>query len=201
MCNVFSFIEIHPSAHIRAKMATTATTTPTEVRALISVGQLSALLVPQRDPNLVLVTTLRDPDASDFLIEGTLPAAQEVAVMERLARSPVGRVTAHVVVYGNSEEDAAEVFDKYRRVRAVGFENVRVFLGGLFRWLSMRFFFQADQFPCTYTARAIQEIGLPPPSITTVPAPRDDDAAHLEIVAAQDAYARVLGVRLLSSST
>lgn len=161
--------------------------------AFISATQLSRLLYPERNQDLVLLTTLARPDDCDFLIEGTIEAHREVEFVRRLAVSPAGRLRTHIVIYGTSEEDLPVLQAKQSALRRLQFQNIYIFLGGLFRWLAMRFFYEPRQFPCTITARARAELGAPP----SEGGGGGTDLAGAEAARKSDAYHRILGLRLL----
>jgi hypothetical protein len=80
------------------------------------------------------------------LIYNTLPASIEVSKVNTLLSS--GRIESHIILYGENSTDNS-VYSKYKQLSELGFDNIHIYLGGLFEWLLMQDIYGHDLFPTT----------------------------------------------------
>ena len=94
----------------------------------------------------VIISTL-PVERQQCLLSGTLSAAEEVAVLNQTLSS--GNPTEfRIVIYGeNSCDDTLVV--KYSQLVKLGFNNVHIYVGGLFEWLLLQDIYGSDMFPTT----------------------------------------------------
>ena len=110
-----------------------------------------------------LLNTL-PPTEQDCLISGTLNAYSEENIMNQLISS---NKSHHIVVYGRNANDPT-IVKKYEQLTKFGFNNVHVYLGGMFEWLLLQELYGVETFPTTgqckdlYKYRAAKTLGVIP---------------------------------------
>ena len=82
------------------------------------------------------------------LIRGALTIEQEVVELNDLLEG--GDFQEEIIVYGLNHTDDT-VLKKQGQLIGMGFQNVRVYLGGLFEWLLLQDVYGKEQFPTTNT--------------------------------------------------
>jgi|TARA_B110000285_G_scaffold224471_1_gene281368 hypothetical protein len=91
----------------------------------------------------VIVNTLTI-NKQNCLIDKTLSATDEVSVVNRAITS--GKLGDKIILYGENSTDNS-VYSKYKQLSDLGFDNISVYLGGLFEWLLLQDIYGADLFP------------------------------------------------------
>ena len=84
----------------------------------------------------IIVNTLTI-NKQDCLIDKTLSASDEVSVVNRAITA--GKLGDNIILYGENSTDNS-VFSKYKQLTDLGFDNISIYLGGLFEWLLLRIF-------------------------------------------------------------
>lgn len=98
----------------------------------------------RHNSGFLLVNTLPETRQS-CLIEGTIPADEEVAILNKHLKENIG---TRIIVYGENSTDG-KVGPKCDQLRALGFYNVYCYEGGLFEWLLLQDIYGADNFRTT----------------------------------------------------
>jgi hypothetical protein len=98
--------------------------------------------------NMILINTLPE-DCQDCLIKGTLPASMEEKKINSLLKSGKDQ---SIIIYGKNTNDE-KVILKYKQFVAMGFQNIFVYLGGLFEWLLLQDIYGTEEFPTTQMER------------------------------------------------
>ncbi len=93
----------------------------------------------------IIINTLHSGN-QNCLIDKTLPASIEVTKMNALLSS--GRTESLIILYGENSTDNS-VYSKYKQLSELGFDNIHIYLGGLFEWLLMQDIYGTDLFPTT----------------------------------------------------
>jgi len=98
----------------------------------------------------ILINTL-PANNQECLIKYTIHAKDEETVMnDFLLRD----IDIHIIVYGrNSTDENAN--RKYKEIQKLGFENVYLYVGGLFEWLLLQEVYGKNEFPTTNSCRDI----------------------------------------------
>jgi len=65
-----------------------------------------------------------------YLIKGTLPAVEEA---ERINEYLYKNKKIEIIIYGMDAQDPS-ISKKFTQLKTLGFENVSVYMGGLFEW-------------------------------------------------------------------
>lgn len=94
----------------------------------------------------ILINTLT-PNEQTCLIENTLPANDEERVINQLIENSKAS-TKRVVVYGRNSCDSS-VQTKCKQLQSLGFDNVYMYVGGLFEWLLLQDIYGEKEFPTT----------------------------------------------------
>lgn len=161
-----------------------------EENAFIDCTQLS-LLVMENYHNLLLICDVDQPSKCDFLIRHTVDERKEEMLINRLADSVKAQHTTDIVIYGLSSHPrfVKSALQKRRKIMAVGFTRVFVYIGGLYLWISNWSFVSRDQFPITLSAPLIRDLHSHVPPLS---APSETDPEEK-----WDSWQRFLGNRLL----
>ena len=80
------------------------------------------------------------------LIRGALTIEQEVVEINDFLEN--GYFQKEIIVYGLNHTDET-VIKKQGQLVSMGFQNVRVYLGGMFEWLLLQDVYGKEQFPTT----------------------------------------------------
>ena len=92
----------------------------------------------------VIINTL-PINEQDILISGTIPAAQEEAIITELLNEYSKK---RIFIYGKNANDDS-IYDKNKQLNALGFPNVYVYPGGLFEWSLLQELYDIENFPTT----------------------------------------------------
>jgi len=93
----------------------------------------------------VLINTL-PPNEQDCLIFNTVNIKNEEKIINIHLNNT--HKTCNIIVYGKNSNDES-VYNKYNQLLLMGFNNVYVYLGGLFEWLLLQDIYGTINFPST----------------------------------------------------
>lgn len=79
--------------------------------------------------NFILINTL-PLHKQEYLIKGTMPALEE---SKRINEYLYKNKKIEIVIYGLDAQDPS-ISKKYIQLKTLGFENVSVYMGGIFEW-------------------------------------------------------------------
>ena len=85
--------------------------------------------VQQKKGDFILMNTL-PLNKQSYLIKGTLPALDE---SQRINEYLQKNKKIEIIIYGLDYQDAS-VSKKFIQLKTLGFENVFVYMGGIFEW-------------------------------------------------------------------
>jgi hypothetical protein len=119
-----------------------------DLSSTINCQQLSYLVL-EGHHNLLLICDVEEPSKCDFLILHTVMEQEEVQIISKLAQSVKAQQCTDIVLYGldSQVETLTSLLAKQKRIRALGFSRVFLYLGGLYLWIANWTFFSRDQFP------------------------------------------------------
>jgi hypothetical protein len=100
----------------------------------------------QKTPNQFLLLNTLSESEQECLIVGTIQAANEEAVINRLLNQRY--FSCKIIVYGRNCNDH-KCFEKYQKLVKFGFVNVHLYTGGLFEWLMLQDIYGIELFPTT----------------------------------------------------
>tara|TARA_B100000767_G_scaffold212274_1_gene199478 strand:+ start:464 stop:868 length:405 start_codon:yes stop_codon:yes gene_type:complete len=102
--------------------------------------------VVRNDTNskFIIISTLSS-DNQSCLIKNTLSPEKEI---EKISDYLKTDKTINIVIYGENSVDN-KVLEKYEQLTKLGFINVYLYIGGLFEWLLLQDYYNADEFPTT----------------------------------------------------
>ena len=102
--------------------------------------------VVRNDTNskFIIISTLSS-DNQSCLIKNTLSPEKEI---EKISDYLKTDKTINIVIYGENSVDN-KVLEKYEQLTKLGFTNVYLYIGGLFEWLLLQDYYNADEFPTT----------------------------------------------------
>jgi hypothetical protein len=92
----------------------------------------------------ILINTLPS-FMQDCLIINTIPCNEEEAVINHMLKNYIQKT---MIVYGKNNHDE-KTFDKYEQLVKLGFQNVYIYVGGLFEWVLLQDIYGDDLFPTT----------------------------------------------------
>lgn len=121
--------------------------------AFLSAFELSRMLVPRPDPNVLLLYVYAPRRASPPLLIARTDTNEQIVheMLELMRDSPLALLRTTVVLYARDSGDAVMLMRQAatlrRRVQCPTLA-VRLFVGGLAEWLALRAVFHPSQFPC-----------------------------------------------------
>ena len=95
--------------------------------------------------NYIIINTL-PLNEQDVLISGTIKANSEQELFNQLLKSSIK--DKYIILYGKNCNDVL-CSKKYEQLTSLGFNNVYIYLGGLFEWLLLQDIYGTDEFPTT----------------------------------------------------
>ena len=99
----------------------------------------------QDDNNLILINTL-ETNNQECLIYKTVNVNDEINIINIYLKK--NNKTIKIIIYGmNSCDD--NVVNKYNQLYKLGFENLYIYIGGLFEWLLLQDIYGEEEFPTT----------------------------------------------------
>jgi hypothetical protein len=94
--------------------------------------------------NHILINTL--PENKQYcLIPTTTVSGDEEGVINRLLKN---NSDSEIIIYGMNNNDES-VIRKYKQLVSLGFQNIYIYLGGMFEWLLLQDIYGNDNFPTT----------------------------------------------------
>lgn len=107
----------------------------------IKIPYISFIEIEKNLNNYFIINTL-DINLQDCLIFNTIPAITETEYINKLNKKHT------IVIYGKNCRDRTPLY-KYNQLKKLGFENVYVYIGGLFEWCSLQEIYGAENFKTT----------------------------------------------------
>ena len=93
----------------------------------------------------LLINTL--PDTEQLcLLPNTIHASQEEVVINKYLTN--GLKNIRIIIYGRNCNDE-KIYTKHSQLTSLGFNNVYIYSGGLFEWLSLQDIYGVQEFPTT----------------------------------------------------
>jgi hypothetical protein len=92
----------------------------------------------------LLINTLPDSE-QDCLILNTIPAHKEEQVINNHMYSSK---RVRIAIYGRNSSDE-KIYKKYDQLVKLGFQNVFIYMGGMFEWLMLQDIYGYEEFPTT----------------------------------------------------
>ncbi len=97
----------------------------------------------RNNQNILLINTLSDNNQS-CLIKGTVSIKDEI----RLINEYLSKPSIKIIVYGKNTCELSP-YKKVEQLKSLGFNNVFLYIGGLFEWLCLQDIYGCDEFPTT----------------------------------------------------
>jgi hypothetical protein len=94
--------------------------------------------------NYIIINTL-SLNEQDYLIKGTLDANKELEIINNLLTT---NKSVKIIIYGKNSCDKT-IIKKYEQLKSLGFENVFIYMGGIFEWMLLQDIYGEDNFPTT----------------------------------------------------
>uniref|UniRef100_A0A6C0AZA9 Rhodanese domain-containing protein n=1 Tax=viral metagenome TaxID=1070528 RepID=A0A6C0AZA9_9ZZZZ len=94
--------------------------------------------------NYIIINTLNDNN-QECLIKGTITPEQEVQILNEYLNKSEKIV---IIIYGENSNDE-KIFLKYKQLIDLGFNNVYLYIGGMFEWLMLQEIYGEENFPTT----------------------------------------------------
>ena len=96
--------------------------------------------------NFIIINTL-DTNNQECLIKNTISPNQEIDTLNKILKDGISK-NINIVIYGENCSDN-KVIDKYNQLYKLGFQQIYVYIGGLFEWLLLQDIYGEDEFPTT----------------------------------------------------
>jgi rhodanese-related sulfurtransferase len=94
--------------------------------------------------NDIIINTFSENE-QDCLITGTTNITDEVILLNNCLKQKKDTL---IIIYGKNNNDN-KVITKYNQLLGLGFNNVAIYLGGLFEWLLLQDIYGYDNFSTT----------------------------------------------------
>lgn len=94
--------------------------------------------------NYIIINTLNDNN-QECLIKGTITPEKEVQILNEYLNKSEKIV---IIIYGENSNDE-KIFLKYKQLIELGFNNVYLYIGGMFEWLMLQEIYGEENFPTT----------------------------------------------------
>ena len=107
----------------------------------IKIPFISFIEIEKNLNNYIIINTL-DLNIQNCLILNTIPAINETECINKLNKKDT------IVVYGKNCRDRTPLY-KYNQLKKLGFENVYVYMGGLFEWCILQEIYGTENFKTT----------------------------------------------------
>lgn len=107
----------------------------------IKIPFISFIDIEKNLNNYIIINTL-DLNIQNCLILNTIPAINETECINKLNKKDI------IVVYGKNCRDRTPLY-KYNQLKKLGFENVYVYMGGLFEWCILQEIYGTENFKTT----------------------------------------------------
>jgi hypothetical protein len=96
------------------------------------------------DSKFIIINTLK-LDNQSCLIYKTISCQDEVNIINNYIST---NKNINIVIYGENSIDNT-IISKYNQLQELGFNNLYVYIGGLFEWLLLQDIYGDDEFPTT----------------------------------------------------
>jgi hypothetical protein len=93
----------------------------------------------------ILINTL-EPTEQDCLISNTIKSNKEENLINTLINN--NNKSIKIIIYGKNCNDE-KIYNKYNQLTSLGFNNVYIYLGGLFEWLMLQDIYGDNEFTTT----------------------------------------------------
>jgi len=95
--------------------------------------------------NSIIINTLNN-EQQECLIKNTIISYDEENKINTLLNN--NHINANIIIYGiNCCDDT--IYKKYEQLNKLGFNNVFIYVGGMFEWLLLQDIYGNDNFPTT----------------------------------------------------
>jgi hypothetical protein len=102
------------------------------------------------DNNYIIITTLPQ-NKQDILIKNTISIHDEETIINNLLKTNKNK---KILIYSENSSDVSLV-NKYNQLNKLGFNNIFLYIGGLFEWLLLNEVYGNDQFEIFNKSNAI----------------------------------------------
>lgn len=99
----------------------------------------------KKNKNTILINTLGN-DEQECLISGTIPLRDEINSINNALKN--GQQNINIIIYGKNSNDNS-IYEKYKQLLDLGFNNIYLYVGGLFEWLCLQDIYGDDEFSTT----------------------------------------------------
>lgn len=96
------------------------------------------------NPDYIIINTLSDTNQDCLILNTLYPNEEIIKITEFLTKDK----NKHIVIYGENCNDS-KLLDKYNQLVKLGFNNIYVYIGGLFEWLLLQDIYGEETFPTT----------------------------------------------------
>jgi len=110
----------------------------------VSFDEVQNKITSGTNVNHILINTLPENKQS-CLIPTTTMSGDEEGVINRLLKN---NSDSEIIIYGMNNNDES-VIRKYKQLVSLGFQNIYIYLGGMFEWLLLQDIYGNDNFPTT----------------------------------------------------
>ena len=96
------------------------------------------------DKNYILINTLSENNQNCLIIK-TISANDEVTIINNYLST---NKSINIIIYGKNSYDDS-IIKKYFQLKNLGFNNLHIYIGGLFEWLLLQQNYGDDEFKTT----------------------------------------------------
>lgn len=94
--------------------------------------------------NYILINTLSENE-QECLIKNTINASNEVEIINDYIKN---NKNINIIIYGKNSHDE-KIVKKYLQLNSIGFNNLYLYMGGLFEWLLLQEIYGDEEFKTT----------------------------------------------------